>query len=117
MPCEVKIMAERSIVSIGNQTFVIVDAATAFGADFPPEYRALLIQSTADDIATLMLIGGASGILVTTGTPTETRIAERKLGLEALGVSDVDAEVQAAVNRLKQLGTDALATRMMLFVS
>ena len=110
-------MADDTIVvSIGNQRFIVTDAEDAFGPDLPSEYRALLIEGTANAIATLLLIQMAGGLLVPVGEPTEVLIDQRKRGLAALGVENVEHEIAIAIERLKQEGSDIHAARMSAFV-
>lgn len=91
---------QRVVFSVQGREFIVVDAAVAFG-DMPADLKVELIQYTADDIVTLMFLGELSPIIISTGTSTEERIEERKRGLQALGVEDVEAEIQAAVARFQ----------------
>jgi len=106
----------RVIVSVQNQMYEVTNAQAAFGEDFPADLREILIQGTADDIATLMMLEEMSPIIVSSGTSIQVRVADRKRGLTALGVSDVEAAVNQAIERLKAEDHSAWAKRALPFM-
>lgn len=105
---------ERTVISIANVRFEITDPQAV--ANMPDEYRQVLILSTADDIATVMMMEELNPIIVPVSERTGPMIDERKRGLKLLGVEDVEAEINAAIERLKAEDPSSLAKRALPFM-
>src|SRR5258708_4656461 len=99
----------RKVVMIGTREIDVTDGHMPVGNGFNEEYTPFLIQSTADDIAMLLLLQGG-GCLFEKGVPISTLIEERKNGLAALGANP-RIEIANAKDRLKMKGPEVQADR------
>jgi len=108
---------EKIIVSMGNnKSFQVLDAKEAFGDGFTDEIRNFLIKGTSDDIATLILMQSIEPLIINSGQSASDLIEERKRGLQALGVEDIDNVIKESIEKLKEEPTERIASKAANFM-
>ena len=93
----------KIILSMGNnKCFQVLDPKEFYGDDFSPEIRNILIKATADDIATLTVMQSIEPLIIAQNQSANDLIEERKRGLEALQVEDIEEVIKQSIDELKE---------------
>ena len=103
------------VICVGSLAFVIRNVIDAF-YNISAEQKEFLIKCTADNIATLMLLNEIMPNIVHTHFQTNLLIEERKNGLSALDVVDIDVEINEAIDRFKKLSLEDKVKNAMVFL-